>query len=198
MGAEQVRAHDPAGAGGLIPSVRDKDAGLGAIAPGFDIRAYKMIAVDGFPVAPSEIHDEEDRALAATIPPFRESELVRRLRKAGLFPTVIDLSEASLVSGAEKSLRLEGVITRLARGSQAVRYFVGFGVGRSKVQAELRFVDAQTEQVLMVTADRRVGARGFGGGGSEELVRESFADMAKDLVDFLSRLAKGQVLKPGQ
>lgn len=197
MGAQQVGAHDPAGAGGLIPGVRDKDAGLVAIAPGFDIRTYKMIAVDRFPVAPSEIHDEEDRALAASMPPFFQSELVRRLRRAGLFLTVIDLAETSLVSGAEKSLRLEGIITRLAPGSQAVRYFVGFGVGRSQVQAEIRFVDAQTEQVLMVTADRRVGSRGWGGGESEALVRESFGDMARDLVDFLSRLAKGQILKPG-
>ena len=192
LGAQQARVVDPMGAGGLTPRMEDKDAGLVAIAPGFDMQTYMVIAVDRFPVAASEIRDEEDRALAASMPAFFQSELVRRLREAGLFSMVVNLGETQLAPGPEKTLRLEGIITRFAPGSQGVRYFVGFGVGRSKAQAEMRFVDAETEQIVMVTADRREGKAGWAGGESEDFLRESFDDMARDLVRFLDRLAKGK------
>jgi hypothetical protein len=156
------------------------------------MHTYKVIAVDRFPVVASEIHDEEDRALSASMPAFFQSELVRRLREAGLFPTVVSLGETQLAPGPEKTLRLEGIITRFAPGSQVLRYFVGVGAGRSKAQAEMRFVDAETGQVQMVTADRREGKAGWAGGESEDFLRESFDDMARDLVRFLGRLAKGK------
>jgi hypothetical protein len=110
---------------------------------------------------------------------------------------VVNLSEASLNPGLEKALRLTGVITRLAPGSRTLRFFVGYGVGRSKAQVETHFVDVQSGQVVMVTADRRAAARGLFGGDSEGHLRESFEEMTLDLGRFLQRLAKGQVrLRP--
>lgn len=198
IGAMQTEAHDPVGAGGLKPTLEDKDAGLVAMAPGFDLKAYTAVAVERFPVSGTEINDEEDRKMAAAMPPYFQSEIVRRLREAGLFARVVNLSETEFKPGPEKTLRLQGVITRLDPGSRALRYMVGFGAGRSKAQAEIHFVDAQTGQVVMVTADRRVAAYGVFGGDSEEHLKESFGDMARDLSRFLGRLAKGQAPKKGE
>ena len=143
--AVKTTPHDPVGTTELKPSVPDKDAGLVAMAPGFDL----------------------------------------------------NLSEAPLNPGPEKALHLTGVITRLAPGSRALRFFVGYGVGRAKVQVEIHFIDLQSGQVVMVTADRRATARGLFGGSSEGHLRESLEEMAQDLSRFLQRLAKGQVrLRP--
>jgi hypothetical protein len=131
------------------------------------------------------------------MPGYFQSEIVSRLAKTKVFARVLNLSEASLNPGPEKALRLTGVITRLAPGSRTLRFFVGYGVGRSKAQLEMRFIDAQSGQVVMVTADRRVAAHGLFGGDSEGHLRESFEEMARDLSRFLQRLAKGQVrLRP--
>lgn len=139
--------------------------------------------------------DEEDKKLAATMPVLLQSELVRQLRATGLFGKVVNLGETEFKPGSERALRLEGTITRLAPGSRALRYWVGFGAGRSKAQAEMRFVDAQSGRVVMVTADRRVAAYGVFGGDSEDHLKESFGDMARDLARFLARLAKGEAPK---
>ena len=47
----------------------------------------------------------------------------------------------------------------------------------------------------MVTADRRVAAYGVFGGDSEDHLKESFGDMARDLAKFLTRLARGEAPK---
>ena len=180
------------GADGLVPTVEDKDVGLVGLRPGFDLRTYTVLAVDKLPVSPEAINDDEDRKVAGSMPTYFQSETVRRIREANLFAKVVNLSETSLTPGSDKTLKLQGKITQLDPGSRALRYFVGFGAGRSKAQAELIFVDAQSGDVVMVIADRRVAAYGIFGGDSEEHLQESFGDMARDLARFLTRLSKGE------
>lgn len=199
-GAVQTKAHDAGGAGQLQPTVEDRHAGLVGIGPSFDVKRFVVIAVDRFSVASEDLKDEDDQQLAASMPAFFQSELVRRLRESGLFVKVVNLAETPLQPGAERALKLEGTITRLAGGSRALRFWVGFGAGRSKAQAETRFVDLQSGQVVMVTADRRVGAISEAlsldyGGDSEGLLKQSFDNMARDLVRFLVRLSRGEAPK---
>jgi uncharacterized protein DUF4410 len=195
FGAYQVSPDDPVGAGGLKATLPDKDAGLVGIATGFNLKDYPTIAVERFPVAKSQIDDEGDQRFADRVATLYQSELVLRLRQAQLFSKVVNLSETDFPSDAGKTLALRGIITRLGRGSQAVRYLVGFGAGSTRAQAEMHFVDAASGQVLLVTADRRLGSMGFFGGDDEDFLRESFNDMARDLVKFLTRLTKGEAPK---
>ena len=194
-GSMQTTAHAPLGAGGLKPTEEDKDVGLVGIASGFQLKDYPVVVVRQFKVTEPELNDAEDRKLAAEMPLFLQGELVRRFREGGLFTRVVNASETDYTPGAEKTLVLEDEITRLAPGSRALRYWVGFGAGRSKAQTEIRFVDAQSSQPVLVIADRRVAAYGVFGGDSREHLRESFDDMARDRAKFLVRLSKGEAPK---
>jgi len=193
IGAYQVTADRPTGAGSLVPTVEDKDAGLVGLSRGFDLKAYPVIAVDLFPVTDPGVKDAGDRRLASSMSTFLQSELVRRLRESGIFARVVNLTETPWQPGSEKALRLEGAITRLGEGSQAARAFFGlYGAGKARAQADMTFRDAQTGQPVMVTADRRVAQMGFFGGDSKDHLKESFDDMARDLAKFLVRLGKGE------
>jgi len=189
FGAYQVSPDDPLSAGGLKPTQEDKDAGRVGIAGGFNLKDYPMIAVERFPVAKSEIEDAGDQRFADRMATFYQSELVRRFRETGLFSRVVNLSDTDFPTGSGKALRLRGTITRLGRGSQAARYLVGFGAGSTRAQAETHFIDAESGRVLIATADRRMGSMGLFGGDSEDFLRESFDNMARDLARFVSRLA---------
>jgi len=190
-GAIQTTPDEVLTVGGLKPNMKDKDAGLVAIAPGFDLKKYKLIAVEKFPVTDPAVKDEDDRRFGAKMSPVFQVELVRRLRDTKLFEQVVDISEIQVPPGSQ-ALRLEGVITRLGRGDRALRMWVGGGAGAARAQAELRFVDVASGQVVMATADRRIAKVG---GSSTELVEESFDDMARDLAKFLIRLSKGEAPK---
>ena len=194
VGAMQSSPDDPTSAGGLTPNIEDKDAGLVAIAPGFDLKAYSIVAVAAFPVTDPSTVDEGDRRFAAEMTAFLRTELMRRLRESGLFQRVVDLHETNYTPGPEdRALKLEGVITRLGRGSQAARYFAGiYGAGRTRAQADMRFVEASSGKVVLVTADRRIASVGVFGGSDREHLRESFDDLARDFAKFLLRLARGE------
>jgi hypothetical protein len=196
-GAYQIRPDDPRSVSGLTPNVEDKDAGLVAVSPDFDLKAYRVIAVSPFPVTDPGIKDDGDRRLAESMSGFLQTELVRRLRESALFERVINLSETPMPAGGPSALRLDGDIPRLGEGSQAARYFAGaFGAGRTRAQLETRFVDVTTGKVVMLTADRRVASVGFFGGDSKDHLRESFDDAARDLARFLIRLSRGEAPRP--
>ncbi len=197
FGAYQVSPDDVQTVGGLTPNVEDKDAGLVGLAPGLNIRTYKVVAVDKFPVTDPGIKDEGDRRKAAEMSTILQNELVRRLRDTGLFTRVVNLSETEFRLGPDKTLRLEGVITRLGEGSQAARAFAGlYGAGAARAQAEMRFVDVQSKKPVLVTADRRRATMGIFGGDTKDHWKESFDDMARDLGKFLVRLSNGEA--PGK
>jgi hypothetical protein len=195
FGAYQVSPDTPMGVVGLKPTLEDKDAGLVGFASGLVLLDYRVIAVERFPVAKSEIEDEGDQRFGERMAIFYQAEVVRRLRETRLFSKVVNLSETDFTAGTDRALTLRGTITRLGRGSQAARYLVGFGAGSTRAQAELHFVDAQSGRVVLVTADRRKGSMGLFGGDSEEFLRESFDDMARDLAKFLVRFSKGDAPK---
>jgi hypothetical protein len=192
VGAMKTTPDHPTGAAGLVPTQEDKDGGLVGIASGFNPRDYSVVIVKVFRVEESQVKDDEDRQLAAELPPFLQAEIVRRLRESGLFARVVNASESDYRPGPERALILDGHIARLAPGSRALRYIVGFGAGRTKAQAETHFTDFQSGKVVLVTADRRAAAYGVFGGDSRDHLRESFDDMARDLARFLVRLSKGE------
>ena len=193
FGAYRVAPDDVRAMGGLTPNVEDKDAGLVALAPGLDIKTYKVIAVGKFPVTDPAIKDDDDRRKAAEMSTILQNELVRRLRDTGLFTRVVNLSETEFTPGPEKTLRLDGTISRLGEGSQAARAFVGlYGGGAARAQADMQFIDVQSKQTVLVTADRRRATMGLFGGDARDHWKESFDDMARDLGKFLVRLAAGQ------
>jgi hypothetical protein len=186
---QQVRPEAPAGAGGLVPTQEDKDVGRVAVRPGFDLKRYRIIAVELFPVADSEIKDEGDRSFALNMSVFFQRELVRRIQDTRLFESVVGVSEAGEPPASPDLLRLQGKITRLGRGSYAARYFGGiYGAGQSRAQAELFLVDGQSGQVGVAAADRRLSRVTR---GDESLLKDAFDGMARDLGKFLVRLSQG-------
>jgi len=192
---QRTSPDDVVGAGGLKPVQEDKDAGLVAMAPGFNLKEFVVITVERFEVDSSQIEDEGDRVFAREMATFYQSELVRRLRESNLFQRVGSIGESEMPAAAGPTLQLRGVITRLGRGSRAGRFWAGAigGAGRTRAQAEMHFVDARSGGVVLVTADRRLGASGGVFGSSDEhYLRESFGDMSQDLVRFLERLARGE------
>jgi hypothetical protein len=193
-GAQQTSPDDAVGAGGLKPVLEDKDAGLVGLAPGFNLKTYQVIAVEPFPVTDSNVKDDDDRKLAASMSAFLQSELVRRLRETGIFSRVVNLAETTMPQTQDRVLKLSGMISRLGEGSQALRMFFGlYGAGRTRTQVEMRFADARTGEVKLVTADRRIASMGMWGGDSKDHLKESYDDMARDLGKFLTRLSRGEL-----
>lgn len=181
----------PPTVGDLKPEVEDADGGLVGLRPGFSLKGYTAIVLTPLKVSSSEIKDDDDARLAKDMTAYFQSQLLKKLVAAGIFARVIDATASSglLVDG--KVLRLEGEITKLTEGSQALRYFVGFGAGAAKAQIETRLVDAQSRRVELVTADRRAAGMGIFGGDGRQFVTESMDQMTDGYVKMLKHLSAG-------
>ena len=200
-GNVQVKPDQPIGTATLKPTVEDKRAGLVGIAPEFTPKAYRRISVEIFTVTDKNIDGDDDKQFAQVMPVYLQAKLVEQFRVAQLFEQVATSEDAASPPESGKTLRLQGTITELSGGSRALRFWISFGAGRSRVQYETRMVDADSGTVLLVTADRRIGVMSEAmsldyGGGSRELLEQTLSDAARDFVRFLTRLAAGHGPSP--
>ncbi len=193
-GAVRTSPDQPVATAGLTPSIEDKDAGLVAMAPGFDVKQYKAIVVERFPVAAGQIEDANEQRLADKLTTELQQQFVRRLEESGLFQPVVAGNGTAAAPTGPPTLVLHGVISRFGIGDRAARYFGGiYGAGKARVQADMRLAEVPSGRVVLATADRRVShSFQFFGGDTEDILTEGFKDMARDFAKFLVRLSKGE------
>jgi len=73
-------------------------------------------------------------------------DLVEQLQEARKFKQVSREGEGS--NAGEPTILLQGVVSEFKPGNRALRYMVGPGVGKTKVVAQVRFLDKATSEVL--------------------------------------------------
>ena len=198
LGAAQAPPVDPVGTADLKPAQKDTSAGMVTVRPGFDLRKYSSIAVTQFAVTDSGVMGKDEVKMLVTIPFYFQTKLVGKLRETNMFKIVEPVKEGSAAPTAAGTLRLEGRITRLAAGDDTSMWvpFSGYSrLGdRTKAQIETALVDAQTGQVMVVTADRRE-APNPGTQSANDYVQDTFEALARDLVNFIERLGKGEAAR---
>lgn len=184
-GAHQTTPVDPKAVDGLAPWVEDKDAGLVSSVPALDLRSYTVLVVEPFTVNAADIIDEKDRRVSEEVRRELHAKLLSRLRGAAVFARLVDgqLETAPTV----RVLRLSGEISRFTLGSRSLRLFIGFGAGRTKLQVETRFVDADTGQAVLALADRRVASKGLFGGDARAFLLDSVDGITRALAASLKR-----------
>lgn len=94
-------------------------------------------------------------------------------------------SENKPASYTAPLLRLEGEVIEYKAGNQAVRYMVGFGAGKTKVVAHVKFVDPKTKDVIFEdNVDGKV-IMGLLGGNSPGATRGLAKEVASKASDHL-------------
>jgi hypothetical protein len=136
----------------------------------FRLDSYNDIAVESFDITkvplpnPKEnTHAAVQSALGTIKPAFIEGFLQNLRRKPGA---------ANTVRGKGQTLVIVVRLTKLDPGSQAARYFGGFGAGAVKVEMTGDVVDARSRKVLVrFKQERRSGFGVFGGGYGDLFIR---------------------------
>jgi len=83
------------------------------------------------------------------------------------FPTVIILRASDGFPYGHTLLRISGTVTRFKPGDRLKRSMIGFGAGATVVQAQVRFSDATTHQVIMIRQVEGITWTGIAGGDSQ-------------------------------
>ncbi|MEW6209626.1 MAG: DUF4410 domain-containing protein [Acidobacteriota bacterium] len=101
-------------------------------------------------------------------------ELVKQMQETKKFAEV--LREGETPADQTSALKLTGTVTEFKPGSRAKRYLIGFGAGKTKIVAHIKFVDRATGEVLFEDdVDGKVIMGGMGGdsiGATRGLAKE--------------------------
>lgn len=108
------------------------------------------------------------------------AEIVQELQSIKKFRQVSRAGEAP--ESHDPTIKLVGTVTKYQAGSQAKRYLVGFGAGKTKVVAHVKFVDKSSGIILFEKdVDGKVVFGIFGGKSKTSLrdVGKEIAEVAK-------------------
>lgn len=119
-------------------------------------------------ITPEQLKDIND----AIIKELQETKKFKQVLREGETPT----------DASAPTLKITGTIVKFKAGNRTKRYLVGFGAGKSKVIANVQYIDRETGNVLAEhTADGDVVMGIFGGnsGGAKSELAEAVAKFAK-------------------
>ena len=132
---------------------------------------YRNIEVSNFDVKEGVEFPEQYKTILM-------GEVVAQFQQNKKFKQVSREGETSS-SSSEPTVRLTGTVTKFQAGSRTKRYLVGFGAGKTKIVAHVKFIDRATGNVLFEDdVDGKV-IMGFIGGESEGAARGLAKEVAK-------------------
>ncbi len=154
------------------------------IAEPFKLAGYERIVVEPFDTSETPLPEENDNTwapvksvLANVTPPFVEG-LSGELPKP---PAVV--GEAGKAEPG--SLVVRGKVVTMDPGSQAARYWGGFGAGAARTEIAGEVVDAGTGKVLLRFRQERRSGFGMLGGDYEKLMQRNLRTIGEDLAGVL-------------
>ncbi|HPR90690.1 MAG TPA: DUF4410 domain-containing protein [Synergistaceae bacterium] len=140
----------------------------------YDVLVVKDFSTDG--VAYDNIDDEEKPSVDAMRPLIVKNlsmSIEAEMKKRNLFKNV-----APTWDGKSKAVILEGEFTEFNGGNRALRFWVGFGAGKTYLAAKGRLVEAGTGKVLATFEDQETGYKGV---ATMESFEDLFPHQAKSL-----------------
>ncbi len=143
------------------------------------LSGYETIVIKDFSTdkATYERIDEEERPRVEALKPLIVKNLTLSLeaemKKRKLFKNVVTNAEVK-----ERAVIVEGMFTEFNGGSRALRFWVGFGAGKTYLKVKGRLVDAQSGSELATFEDQETGYKGV---ASLESLDDLFPHQAKSL-----------------
>ena len=155
--------------------------------PGVNFSDYRgaMIILE-----PAEITTDKDRAVdTESIRTTSDDLLKEKLLNLGLFGEVISTAPLVITEG-QQILRVKTKLT-IQYGSEAMRFWVGMGAGKSKSHIRLDFFDALTGKSLGYFNGYGTGAGSWSvsGGGAQWLARDDLEENYQELIELVAQKA---------
>jgi len=153
------------------------------ILKGFNLADYDRVIAEPFDAKDVDLPDKDDNTylpvksvLSHAVEPFLD----------GLTNALPERLKVGKGEGGEaRTLKIRGKVDLMDPGSQAARYWVGFGAGASKTGISGEIVDAATGEVLIKFEQERRSGVGAAGGDYEELFDRNLEQIGEDIAGLL-------------
>lgn len=140
----------------------------------FDTSPYSQIAVESFDSSSVKLPETNDNTYQAV-----QSAL--RMMKPAFIDGVQRTAQRRAGANSGKTLVIRARLTKVDPGSQAARYFLGFGAGAVKIAIVGEIVDGSSGKTLVHFAQERRSAFGAFGGAYGELFARTARQLGGDV-----------------
>jgi hypothetical protein len=150
----------------------------------FNAASFNAIAVESFDTAGVALPNPQENTYAAVQSALR---LIKPAFMAGLEQTARRKIGANDPAGAKgRTLIIRARVTKLDPGSQAARYWAGFGAGAVKIALTGEIIDGTTKKTLARFKQERRSAFGAFGGGYEALFGRTARQIGEDIAGLVN------------
>jgi hypothetical protein len=146
----------------------------------FNAAAYAQIAVESFDTKGVKMPPTQDNTYKAVL-------LALQRMKPAFMQGVGEKAKRKVAGGAPgKTLVVRARLTKVDPGSQAARYFVGFGAGAVKIAMVGELIDGASGKVLVRFAQERRSGFGAFGGGYGALFERTARELGEDVGEVIN------------
>jgi hypothetical protein len=151
----------------------------------FKLTDYTLIQVTPFDTKSTPLPGKDDNTfepVKEALQTFTTRILAKMQSELEGFKVESLESEGAPSEGKAKALLIRGRVTEMNPGSEAARFFGGFGAGHSRVEIECEVSDAQTGRVLVVMTQGRASS---GSKGYDKILKQDTQDLGEDVAKLL-------------
>lgn len=152
----------------------------------FNAAGYDSIAVESFDTAGVTLPNPSDNTYAAVQGALRA---IKPAFMAGLQQNArrkIGANNLPVGKGNGRTLIIRARVTKLDPGSQAARYWAGFGAGAVKIAMMGEIIDGASKKTLVRFRQERRSAWGAFGGGYEALFTRTARQIGEDIAGLVN------------
>jgi hypothetical protein len=146
----------------------------------FNAAAYNQIAVESFDSTGVKLPPANENTYRAV------QSAIRMVKPAFMDGLARKAQRKTNANAPGKTLVVRARLVKVDPGSQAARYFVGFGAGAVKIAVVGEIIDGPSAKVLVRFAQERRSAVGAFGGGYGELFQRTARQIGGDIGELIN------------
>jgi hypothetical protein len=146
----------------------------------FNAAAYSQIAVESFDSIGVKLPPTNDNTYRAV------QSAIHRMKPAFMDGLGQKAQRKTNANAPGKTLVVRARLTKIDPGSQAARYFLGFGAGAVKIAIAGEIIDGSSGKVLVRFVQERRSAFGAFGGGYGELFQRTARQIGGDIGELIN------------
>ena len=151
----------------------------------FELTHYTLIQVMPFDTKATPLPEKKDNTfepVTEALQTFTTRLLAKMRSELDGFKVESLESDVTPSEAKAEALLIRGRVTEMNPGSEAARFFGGFGAGHSRVEIECEVSDAQTGRVLVVMTHARASS---GSKGYDKILKQDTQDLGEDVATLL-------------
>jgi len=148
----------------------------------FRLQNYSRLVVEPLDTSATQLPPKDENTYEPVIAILKKTDNILLTEIAQKLKGQLEVSGQKPDAGSmDQTILLRGKVADIHPGSQAARYWAGFGAGSAWVKINGEIVDAKSNDVLLRFEQQRIGAMGMFGGGYNGLLTDCVVEIGRDI-----------------